>query len=164
MKNTLKLRFLAAALLLGGGAALSSCAAVEDIRAELTEESRESPEYWSAQRRVKIALSTAEEKGHDEVIRLINEEKFLWDGEEYVFVIDAVTETIKAHPVSPFLIGVRVASLADGSLTVLLLADADGKWVEYEWLNPETSNVEPKTSWVKLSGRYIYGSGVYLEE
>lgn len=117
-----------------------------------------------AQQQVDAALALAEEKGDEEAIRLINEENAFLEGDSYVFVLDARQKTIVANPAFPALIGKKIASVNDSagnSLMVLLDAQESGNWVEYDWFNPETGEPSRKTSWVKLSGAYIYGSGAY---
>ena len=41
------------------------------------------------------------------------------------------------------------------------LKNSDGHWVYYNFINPETGNEEPKTSWFKLHDGLIFGSGFY---
>lgn len=40
-------------------------------------------------------------------------------------------------------------------------ATPEGTWVDYRWKDPETGEVANKSSWVVLSGDYIFGCGVY---
>ncbi|MGI9306494.1 MAG: cache domain-containing protein [Gammaproteobacteria bacterium] len=162
-KNGRGFRVLAAVLLLGGALALSSCGSrvvahtpktVLDIFSLFS--------LTQAQQQTDAALALAAEKGHAEAMRQITREKAFWDGDSYVFVIDVRTKKIAAHPVDPSLIGQIVGTISSERVGREILAtDEKGRWVEYEWNNPKTGEVERKISWVKLSGHYIYGSGAY---
>ena len=118
-----------------------------------------------AQQRVDDAISLAGETGHAEVIRRINENKEFWDGAAYVFILNAATRTVIANPVFPALVGKHESEITDaaGNSLAALVDEAheDGAWVEYQWVNPETAKPARKVSWVKKTGDYIYGSGVY---
>ncbi|MBE8158327.1 MAG: hypothetical protein HAW59_02895 [Betaproteobacteria bacterium] len=167
-KTKLFARMLAAVVLLAGGAALSACGA--QAVSHLPKPVLDAFSLFSltqAQRRVDDALALAAEKGDAETIRLINEEQLFWEGDSYVFVLDARTKTIVGHPVAPELVGKKLESVADvagNSLLELLNADESGNWVEYKWTPPGNDKFSRKISWVKLSGNYIYGSGAYEEE
>ena len=117
-----------------------------------------------AKRQVNNALEMSRVKGVDEVIRFINAENGFVDGESYVFVLDARRGIIVANPAFPELVGRNIADVADtagNSLTPLLHATKKGGWVAYQWINPESGEPAPKSSWVRRADDYIYGSGVY---
>lgn len=88
------------------------------------------------------------------------------DSQLYVFVIEKESHVIRAHGVNPLLIGtssmdsidpdgINIGKLIDDNVT------SDGVWVEYKFLNPETEQIEPKTSWIILHDGYIFGAGIY---
>ena len=41
-------------------------------------------------------------------------------------------------------------------------ATAEGAWVDYSRVNPQSGKDEPKSSWVVLHDGYIFGCGVYV--
>lgn len=159
--RTIRVRFLAAIVLFFVGGALSACGA-NPFSAHKDGFSR--AETAAAQHRVDKAVQMASEVGAAEVIRRINEESLLFDGAEYVFVLDARSGRIVAHPASPELVGQPLSSIATAgneSLIRLLDAGESGDWTEYVWTNPQTGEWERKKTWAVLSGGYIYGSGAY---
>jgi len=84
--------------------------------------------------------------------------------ERYVFVIDYDTKKIVAHP-NTELLGEDSFALINASESeesiLENLKNSDGHWVYYNFINPETGNEEPKTSWFKLHDGLIFGSGFY---
>ena len=82
----------------------------------------------------------------------------------YAFVIDMNLTTIVAHPNSE-LIGQDSFALINASESkesiLENLKNNDGHWVYYNFTNPETDIIEPKTSWFKLHDGLIFGSGFY---
>lgn len=82
----------------------------------------------------------------------------------YAFVIDMNLTTIVAHPNSE-LIGQDSFALINASESkesiLENLKNSDGHWVYYNFTNPETETIEPKTSWFKLHDGLIFGSGFY---
>src|SRR5690242_18518637 len=88
------------------------------------------------------------------------------DRDLYVFVIDA-TGTVVAHPVNKALIGKSIINLKDASgrafvQEMLDVVNTKGEgWVDYNWVNPTTKKVEPKSSFVKKVGDVLVGVGIY---
>lgn len=82
----------------------------------------------------------------------------------YGFVIDFETKKIVSHP-NPDLIGQDSFALINSSESpesiLESLENNEGHWVYYEFTNPATGNIEPKTSWFKLHDGLIFGSGFY---
>lgn len=82
----------------------------------------------------------------------------------YGFVIDFDTQKIVAHP-NPDLIGQDSFALINASESkesiLENLENSEGHWIYYEFTNPNTGNIEPKTSWFKLHDGLIFGSGFY---
>lgn len=82
----------------------------------------------------------------------------------YVFVIDFDTKKIVAHPNTELLgedsFALINASESEESILENLKKN-EGHWIYYNFINPETGNLEPKTSWFKLHDGLIFGSGFY---
>lgn len=117
---------------------------------------------------VNRGLTLFQEKGPEEGIRIVNERtKPFLDGELYLFVIGPEGRIV-AHAFDKARVGIAANELYDeegqpyGTL-MLKLANDKGVWIPYRQLNPATRRVEPKQSFVRKSGGYIFGCGVYGE-
>jgi cytochrome c len=87
------------------------------------------------------------------------------DRDLYVFVVDDDGIAV-AHAADPSQVGLDVAGLkdVDGKMfgqEILDMATPQGAWVDYKWKDPETGNIEPKSSWVVSHEGYIFGVGIY---
>lgn len=93
-------------------------------------------------------------KGLDEAAKAFNAEGEFKHGEIYVNVID-LDGVWKVYPPRPAGVGQSVLNVkdADGRFLVQdIIATAKGAgegWVEYRWLNPASSKIEPKVTYVK---------------
>ena len=85
-------------------------------------------------------------------------------GIRYSFVIDANTWDIVAH-FDPKFVGKNVFDVISPTETkeqIENTLDTDDEiWVHYEFINPETDKIEPKTSLFMMHDGYIFGSGFY---
>ena len=83
----------------------------------------------------------------------------------YVFVLDEdgvrAAHGADASLIGRTTIGFRDAQGVDIGRAILDAATVDGGWANYERLNPETGEVEPKSSWVVRHDGYIFGVGIY---
>jgi cytochrome c len=81
--------------------------------------------------------------------------------------VRALDGTQLAHPTNPKLVGKNLVVLpdADGKLfrkEVIETAKAKGKgWVDYRYNNPETKDIEKKSTYFVLSGDVILEAGIY---
>ena len=96
----------------------------------------------------------------------INSNPKYHDGELYVFVVRMSDNVFVAHGTSPEIIGMKDTDFVDvdGVNVGKLFADnvnAEGTWVQYQWENPVSNKVEPKSSWIKLHDGYLFGVGIY---
>ncbi len=89
---------------------------------------------------------------------ILTEEKY------YLFVLDEKLEIILAHPREE-LVGTSAGGLnnADISISQMLfeLDKYGSTWAHYEFYNPETGNVDPKTTYFVKQGEYVFGAGFY---
>ena len=87
------------------------------------------------------------------------------DGQWYVFIVDQ-DDTGLAHAANPALVG-QVASAVVGpngyptGKAVAAVADEDGEWFRYTYLNPATGRVETKHSWIVKYDGLTFGTGWY---
>ncbi len=82
----------------------------------------------------------------------------------YSFVIDNDLKTILVHPRQD-LVGTTTDVMNNANIPFEDIKEAlDGKgsvWVEYEFDNPKTGNVDPKTAYLVKHEGYIFGAGFY---
>ena len=158
-------RFLWALLFVFSAASLTSCDNAGQKNPNALLEGFSAASIAGAQRLVDEAMQLAGEVGHEEVFRRINEDQVFWNGASYVFALHARTRIVLANPVFPSNVGKHETELTDdaGNSLAALIDEAsdDGAWVEYQWFNPETNQSARKVSWVKKTGDYVYGSGIY---
>jgi signal transduction histidine kinase len=87
----------------------------------------------------------------------------------YVYAFD-MKGTVLAHPKNPGLIGKNTYNIPDEDgkffrKDIVELAKAKGSgWVDYKYLNPETKQVEDKTTYVLRAGDIILCCGVYMKK
>lgn len=118
-----------------------------------------------AMKMVELAIDTYDLEGVSSFIEFDEINKFHNDS-LYVFVIEKESHIIRAHGSNPLLIGTSSMDLIDPSeINIGKLLDDnvtfEGVWVEYQFFNPETDQIERKTSWIVLYDGYIFGVGVY---
>lgn len=88
------------------------------------------------------------------------------DRDLYVFCLDA-TGVMRTHGVNAKLVGQNLAGLkdADGKLFTMDIVNAGMKgsgWADYQWSNPATKKVEPKSSYVeKFAEDLVCAVGIY---
>lgn len=90
----------------------------------------------------------------------------LRDGDMYLFVWD-MKGVVMAHGTKPNHIGTNMSELKDNKgvfftkESLKIAAEKGEGWVDYEFQNPTTKKVEPKTSFVKKVDDYVFGCGIY---
>jgi signal transduction histidine kinase len=118
---------------------------------------------------VKHAASFVKYQGKGKALAEISKPRGQFDkGELYVFVYD-LQGVMVAHPKNPALIGKNLIDVPDndGKLfrrDIVEKAKTKGSgWVDYMYLNPETNEVEHKTTYLQKVGDIIICSGAYKE-
>jgi signal transduction histidine kinase len=88
------------------------------------------------------------------------------DRDLYVFVID-MAGTVVANGANKTLVGKSIVTLKDSSGKAFIeamieVAKTSGEgWVDYNWPNPTTKKIEPKSSFVRKVGDVLVGVGIY---
>jgi cytochrome c len=88
------------------------------------------------------------------------------DRDLYIFAVDFKGLTI-AHGGNAKLVGKDMLELkdADGNLFIksfIETAQTKGSgWVDYKWVNPQTSKIENKSTYVQKIDDYFLGCGIY---
>ena len=116
---------------------------------------------------VNQAISRYDAEGRDDTIAFYNSMDSV-DGAWYVFIIDA-NDILIAHPIRPENIGQDTVEQMDSTGynfgAEMVTATAEGKWVDYVYLNPAHDNQqETKHAWVVRHDGLIFGSGWYEQE
>jgi signal transduction histidine kinase len=113
------------------------------------------------------AVKLLEAEGKDKAFAAFNDSKGAFvDRDLYVFVINMEGTTV-SHGTNKALIGKSLfnAKDANGKLFIqemISIGKGSGSgWVDYHWPNPTTKKVEAKSSYVKKSGDFVVGVGIY---
>lgn len=118
---------------------------------------------------VKHAAAYVKYQGKGKALAEIGKAKGSFDkGELYVFAYDLQGVMI-AHPKNPALVGKNLIDVPDseGKLfrkEIVERAKTKGSgWVDYKYLNPETNDLEDKTTYLLKVGDIILCCGAYKE-
>lgn len=88
-------------------------------------------------------------------------------GSLYVDVRDIKTGIVLAHPVNPSIVGKDLTDIPDASgkkyrREIIELAAKKGSgWVDYQYKNPLTGKIEPKTTYILRVGEIVLEAGIY---
>ena len=111
---------------------------------------------------VKAAISKYDSEGLDATVAHYNTRESV-DGQWYVFILDK-DDIMLAHAANPDLVN-RPISAADGpngypaGEAVAAVADEDGAWFSYNFINPSSGSTETKHSWMVKHDGLVFGSG-----
>ena len=110
------------------------------------------------------AADFLKEKGAETAFAAFTGKEAPWvDRDLYVFVYDETGQAV-AHGGNPALVGKSLIDLKDptGKAFVReIIAVKTPGWIEYQWRNPASNAVEPKTSYIIPVGTYRVGVGAY---
>jgi signal transduction histidine kinase len=107
-------------------------------------------------------------KGRDEVMKRITakDPEFV-QGSLYIDMRDVKTGIVLAHPYNPSIVGKDLTDVPDANgkkyrREIIELAAAKGKgWVDYQYKNPTTGKIEPKTTYILLVDGVVLEAGLY---
>jgi len=107
-------------------------------------------------------------KGKDEVMKRISakDPEFV-QGSLYIDMRDVKTGIVLAHPYNPSTVGKDLTDVPDANgkkyrREIIELAAAKGKgWVDYQYKNPTTGKIEPKTTYILLVDGVVLEAGLY---
>jgi signal transduction histidine kinase len=118
---------------------------------------------------VKKAAAYVKYQGKEKAIAEISKPRGMFDrGEMYVFAYD-LQGVMVAHPKNPTLIGKNLIAVPDNDgkmfrKEIVEKAKTKGSgWVDYVYLNPETNELEHKTTYLQKVGDIILCCGAYRE-
>ena len=146
----------------------SIMAAIAEARIAASDPSAAAPPKWQpadyTQHLVRSAIRKYQEEGLDATVAHYNTMESI-DGQWYMFIFDQ-DDIMLAHAANPALVG-RPASAAVGphnypaSEAVVAVADEDGAWFSYSFVNPASGAAETKHSWMVEYDGLTFGSGWY---
>ena len=107
-------------------------------------------------------------KGKDEMMKRINaKDPDFVQGSLYVDLRDVKTGIVLAHPYNPSIVGKDLTDVPDANgkkyrREIIELAAAKGKgWIDYQYKNPTTGKIEPKTTYILLVDGVVLEAGLY---
>ncbi|MGZ5201862.1 MAG: cache domain-containing protein [Telluria sp.] len=113
-----------------------------------------------------VALVKA--KGKDEMMKRINgKDPDFCQGELYIGMRDIKTGIMLAHPYNPSIVGKDLTDVPDANgkkyrREIIELAASKGKgWVDYQYKNPKSGKIEPKTTYVVKVDDMVLEAGIY---
>jgi len=106
--------------------------------------------------------------GKEEMMKKISarDPEFL-QGELYVDMRDIRTGIVLAHPVNPSIVGKDLTDVPDANgkkyrREIIELAQKQGKgWVDYQYKNPVSGRIEPKTTYILRVNDVVLEAGIY---
>ena len=107
-------------------------------------------------------------KGKEEMIKKINaKDPDFVQGSLYVDMRDVKTGIVLAHPFNPSIVGKDLTDVPDANgkkyrREIIELAAAKGKgWVDYQYKNPATGKIEPKSTYILRVEDVVLEAGIY---
>ena len=107
-------------------------------------------------------------KGKEEVMKRITaKDPDFVQGSLYIDMRDVKTGIVLAHPYNPSIVGKDLTDVPDANgkkyrREIIELAAAKGKgWVDYQYKNPTTGKIEPKTTYILLVDGVVLEAGLY---
>ncbi len=108
--------------------------------------------------------------GKDEMIRRINaRDPAFVRGALYIDMRDLYSGIVLAHPINPTLVGKDLTDVPDAGgkryrRDIIELAQKSGKgWVDYQYKNPVSGKIEPKTTYILRVGDVVLEAGIYKQ-
>jgi cytochrome c len=107
-------------------------------------------------------------KGKEEVMKRITaKDPDFVQGSLYIDMRDVKTGIVLAHPYNPSIVGKDLTDVPDANgkkyrREIIELAAAKGKgWVDYQYKNPTSGKIEPKTTYILLVDGVVLEAGLY---
>ncbi|MBA5688227.1 cache domain-containing protein [Rugamonas apoptosis] len=106
--------------------------------------------------------------GREEMMKRISaKDPDFVQGTLYVDMRDLHTGIVLAHPINPSIVGKDLLDVPDASgkryrRDIIELAQKQGKgWVDYQYRNPTSGKIEPKTTYILRVGDVVLEAGIY---
>ncbi|MES2742673.1 MAG: cache domain-containing protein [Pseudomonadota bacterium] len=106
--------------------------------------------------------------GKEELMKKITaKDPELVQGSLYVDMRDINTGIVLAHPMNPSIVGKDLVDVPDANgkryrREIIELAKKSGKgWVDYQYKNPTSGKIEPKTTYILRVNDVVLEAGIY---
>jgi cytochrome c len=110
-------------------------------------------------------------KGKEEMMKRINaKDPDYVQGSLYIDMRDLYTGIVLAHPINPSIVGKDLTDVPDASgkkyrREIIELAQKSGKgWVDYQYKNPTSGKIEPKTTYILRVDDVVLEAGIYKKQ
>ncbi|MES3023803.1 MAG: cache domain-containing protein [Pseudomonadota bacterium] len=107
-------------------------------------------------------------KGKAEMMKMINIKHADYvQGSLYIDMRDLYTGIVLAHPINPSIVGKDLTNIPDANgkvyrREIIELAQKSGKgWVDYQYKNPTSGKIEPKTTYILRVDDVVLEAGIY---
>jgi cytochrome c len=107
-------------------------------------------------------------KGKEEMMKRISgKDPDFVQGSLYVDMRDLYSGIVLAHPINPSIVGKDLTDVPDASgkkyrREIIELAQKKGKgWVDYQYKNPTSGKIEPKTTYILRVDDVVLEAGIY---
>ena len=117
---------------------------------------------------VERGVALVKSKGKEEMMKRITaKDPDFVQGSLYVDMRDIKTGIVLAHPYNPSIVGKDLTDVPDANgkkyrREIIELAAAKGKgWVDYQYKNPTTGKIEPKTTYILRVDDVVLEAGIY---
>ena len=107
-------------------------------------------------------------KGKDEMMkRISSKDPDFVQGSLYVDMRDLYSGIVLAHPINPSIVGKDLTDVPDASgkkyrREIIELAQKKGKgWVDYQYKNPASGKIEPKSTYILRVDDIVLEAGIY---
>lgn len=117
---------------------------------------------------VERGVALVKAKGKDEMMKRINaKDADFVQGELYIDIRDLKTGIVLAHPYNASIVGKDLTDVPDANgkkyrREIIELAAAKGKgWVDYQYKNPTSGKIEPKTTFIQRIDDVVLEAGIY---
>ena len=117
---------------------------------------------------VERGVALVKAKGKNEMMKKINAKDAEYvQGELYMDIRDLKTGIVLAHPYNPSIVGKDLTDVPDANgkkyrREIIELAAAKGKgWVDYQYKNPTSGKIEPKTTFIQRVDDVVLEVGIY---
>lgn len=117
---------------------------------------------------VERGVALVKAKGKDEMMKRINaKDADFVQGALYIDIRDLKTGIVLAHPYNASIVGKDLTDVPDANgkkyrREIIELAAAKGKgWVDYQYKNPTSGKIEPKTTFIQRVDDVVLEAGIY---
>ena len=107
-------------------------------------------------------------KGKDEMIKQINaKHPDFVQGSLYIDMRDLKSGIVLAHPINQSIVGKDLTDVPDATgkkyrrEIIELAAKSNKAWVDYQYQNPTSGKIEPKTTYIQKVDDVVLEAGIY---